>query len=68
MPIAVLTLAATGMQPLVAVLNPIIVIVAVALLLFWAVRTFLPEVYELARLIIGATALIFILIKLLPLL
>jgi hypothetical protein len=53
---------------LVAVLIPIIIIVIVALVLIYCVQKFLPEVYDIARIIIGGAALILILYKLLPLL
>jgi len=42
----------------------LIVIVAVAMLVLWAVRQFMPEVYPPARLVVGAIALIMILILL----
>lgn len=56
------------MQPLLAVLIPIIIILAVALLILWVVQQFFPEFYPPARIVVGAVALVAILTKLLPLL
>jgi hypothetical protein len=56
------------MSGLLAVLIPIIIILAVALLILWVVRQFFAEFYEPARIIVGAVALIALLTKLLPLL
>lgn len=42
----------------------IIIVVAVAFLVLWCVRQFLPEVAEPARIIVGVIALVAILIKL----
>lgn len=46
----------------------IIIIIAVAWLILWAVQRFLPEFYQPARIIVGVVALIAILLKLVPLL
>lgn len=45
----------------------LIVICLVAAILLWAVRRFFPDIYEPARYVVGAVALIAILIKLIPL-
>lgn len=54
------------MSGLLAVLIPIIVILAVALLILWVVQQFFPEFHYPARIIVGAVALVAILTKLLP--
>lgn len=41
----------------------LVIVVAVAWLILWAVQQFLPEVYPPARIIVGVLALIAILIK-----
>lgn len=41
----------------------IIVVVAIAALILWAVQYFLPEIYPPARIIVGVVALIAILLR-----
>ena len=56
------------MSGLGAVLVPLVIIVGVAFLILWAVKTFFAEFYEPARIIVGIIVLVAILVKLLPLL
>lgn len=51
-----------------SLLIPIIIVVGVALLILWAIGRFLPEVAEPARIIVGIIVIVFLLMKLLPLL
>lgn len=53
---------------LVSLLIFLIIVVAIAGILLWAVQKFFPDIYEPARYIIGAVALVLILLKLAPLL
>jgi hypothetical protein len=55
-------------EALVGFLIILVVIVVVAALVLWAIRSFLPEFYTPARLIVGAVAVIAILFALLELL
>lgn len=52
---------------LVNFLIALIIICLVAALILWAVRRFFPDIYEPARYVVGAVALIVILVKVLPL-
>lgn len=52
----------------VGLLVPLIIIIGVALLILWAVKTFLPEFYEPARIIVGVVVLVALILKLVPLL
>lgn len=45
----------------------LIVVCLIAALILWAVRRFFPDIYEPARYVVGAIALIVILIKIMPL-
>lgn len=51
----------------IAFLIALIIICLVAALLLWAVQKFFPDIYEPARYVIGAVALIAILYKVAPL-
>lgn len=53
---------------LASVLIPILIVVAAALLLIWAAKTFFPEFAYPVRVVVGVIALILIIQKLLPLL
>lgn len=55
------------MEALLAFLIAVIVVCVIAGIVLWAVRTFFPEVYPPARLIVGAIAIIYILIQLMRL-
>jgi Co/Zn/Cd efflux system component len=55
------------LEALLSFLIFVIVVVVVAAIALWAVQRFFPEVYPPARLIVGAVALIAILIALLRL-
>ena len=47
---------------------PLVIIIGVALLILWAVKTFFAEFYEPARIIFGVIVLVALLVKLVPLL
>ena len=46
----------------------LIIVCLVAGIILWAVRSFMPSVYEPAKLVVGAVALIFILLQVVKLL
>ncbi len=55
------------LEALLGFLILVIIIVVIAAIVLWAVQRFMPEVYPPARLIVGAVALIAILVALLRL-
>ena len=57
-----------GTSAFVGILVPLVIIIGVAFLILWAVRTFLAEFYEPARIIVGVVVIVAILVKLVPLL
>jgi len=54
-------------EGLIGLLIWLVIVVVVAALILWAVRSFLPELYQPARLIVGGVVLIVILLLLLQL-
>lgn len=52
----------------VGLMVPLILIIGVALLILWAIKTFFPEFYEPGRIIVGVIVLVALIVKLVPLL